>query len=246
MIRVRSAVGVLVLVLALAGCSTGTGSGTVLGPPVKGSGVAKSETRPVSGVTAVSVNGIGRVVIQQTGKDALTVKADDNILPLLTSEERGSTLMLGIAPGSTIQTVTPIEFIVEVKELRALSLAGSTQAEVTKLEGEHLGVTVGGASSATISGQAGAVEVIVEGSSNLTLTGRSDELTANVMGSSHLKAEGLAAKKVKVVCEGASHAVVNASEQLDATASGASSVEYTGSPNVKQSTSGVGKVTKRG
>jgi hypothetical protein len=71
-------------------------------------------------------------------------------------------------------------------------------------------------------------------------------LTAKVLGASHLKAEGLAAKRGKVHCEGVGNAAVTVSEQLDASADGASSVSYGGSPKVKQKTSGVGSVTKRG
>src|SRR5947209_4685579 len=58
------------LVLALTGCNirVGTGAFNGGGPTIQGSGVEKSESRPVSGVSAVSLSGIGRVVIQQTGK----------------------------------------------------------------------------------------------------------------------------------------------------------------------------------
>lgn len=44
---------------------------------------------------------------------------------------------------------------------------------------------------------------------------------------------------------GVGSAVVNASEQLDATVSGVGSVEYVGFPQVQESEEGVGDVKKR-
>jgi hypothetical protein len=242
MTRLRLA-AVATALLALAGCNVTVGGG---GPQIQGSGVAKSESRPVSGFTAVSVSGIGKVTVTQTGKESLTVKADDNILPLLTSEVKDGVLTLGPAPNSSISTKTPIEYVVEVKELRGLTLAGATHAEASGVEGKSLTVSAAGASNASVSGRADAVEVTVEGASGVTLTGGADGLTAKVAGASHLTAEGLSVKRAKVDCEGTGRATVNASDQLDASASGASSVEYLGSPRVNSSVSGVGRVSKHG
>src|SRR5262249_20664375 len=62
---------------------------------VIGSGKAQTISRPVAGFTQISLEGQGALTIQQTGTDSLTIEADDNILPLLTSEVSNDRLTLG-------------------------------------------------------------------------------------------------------------------------------------------------------
>jgi hypothetical protein len=66
---------VLAALLLLTGCSV-----------VNGSGQTKSETRTVSGFTGIELSGTGEVTIEQGDAESLTVEADDNVLPALTSE----------------------------------------------------------------------------------------------------------------------------------------------------------------
>ena len=55
-----------------------------------GSGNVVKETREARDFDSVSLTGIGALIIQQTGEESLTIEADDNILPLLTSETRAA------------------------------------------------------------------------------------------------------------------------------------------------------------
>src|SRR5262245_44045700 len=67
----------LVLLLISIACNPFSG--------VDGSGTPKTETRAVKDFTAISFSGVGKVIIEQTGTESLSVTADDNILPLLES-----------------------------------------------------------------------------------------------------------------------------------------------------------------
>src|SRR5687767_1144824 len=74
----RSSIAVCMGVLfILSGCGLKT---------VDGSGNVVVEQREVSGFSAVSMSGFGELIIQQTGKESLSITADDNLLPLLTSK----------------------------------------------------------------------------------------------------------------------------------------------------------------
>jgi hypothetical protein len=59
-------------------------------------------------------------------------------------------------------------------------------------------------------------------------------------------AANLESRVATVSVDGAARAIVNVSESLDASASGASSITYSGNPTVSESTSGVGSVTPAG
>jgi hypothetical protein len=106
----------LVALLAVVSCGT---AGAVVG-----SGNVRTEERPVQGFTRVELSGIGDLTVTQSGSESLKVEADDNVVPLVTSEVRGNTLVLGLQPGSYVRT-TRLDFVVTVKQLDGVKLDGS-------------------------------------------------------------------------------------------------------------------------
>jgi hypothetical protein len=70
---------VLVALLAIDGLSAANSA-----PTIKGSGVSKTESRKVEKFNAIVLD-VGSLTVEQTGTESLTVTADDNVLPLLTS-----------------------------------------------------------------------------------------------------------------------------------------------------------------
>ena len=193
---------------------------------LRGSGISKTESREVSGFSSISSKSIGRVMIQQTGKESLTISADDNILPLLESRVVDNILYLTIAKDTHMNPTKPIEFVVEVKSLENLKIDGVGSIEAKDIQGEKLSVSLDGVGSMTIAGN---VDVL-----NLSLSG---------VGS--FNGEEFRTKQATVRHDGVGSAVVNVSEQLDATLSGVGSVEYIGSPQVRESKKGLGSVKKR-
>ena len=71
---------------------------------INGSGHVETETRQVSGFTGIDLAGSGEVTIEQGDAESLTIEADDNVLPALTSKVSDSTLKLGKKPGTTVRT----------------------------------------------------------------------------------------------------------------------------------------------
>ncbi len=193
---------------------------------LRGSGISKTESRSVSGFSSISSKSIGRIMMQQTGKESLTIAADDNILPLLESRVADNVLYLTIAKDAHMNPTKSIKYVLEVKSLENLKIDGVSSIEAKDIQGEQLTVALDGVGSLTI---AGSVDVL-----DLSLSG---------VGS--FNGEDLKTKQAKVRQDGVGSAVVNVSEQLDATLSGVGSVEYIGSPQVQQSTKGLGSVKKR-
>jgi hypothetical protein len=112
--RLRAALALLTVVLLLAACSV-----------TQGSGQLATESRQVSGFTEVELTGFGELTIEQTGTESLTISAEDNLLPRLTSEVSGDTLVLGEEPNTTIRTTKPITYSLTVKDLTGLAISGS-------------------------------------------------------------------------------------------------------------------------
>ncbi len=211
----------LVALSLFSGCYFNLGSSGV-----RGSGIVKTESRSVAGFSSISFQSEGRVTVQQTGKESLTISAEDNLLPLLESRVADRTLYLGTVNNTDINPTKTIEFVVEVKSLESLNIKGVGSVDVKDLQGKRVSVSQDGVGSTAI---AGSVDVL-----DLTLAG---------VGS--FQGEKLKTKQATVRNSGVGSAVVNVSEQLDATLSGVGSVEYIGSPQVKESVQGVGTVKKR-
>jgi hypothetical protein len=117
--RLRVALALLAGVLLVTACSL-----------TRGSGQLATESREVSGFAKVELSGTGELTIKKTGTESLTISAEDNLLPRLTSEVSNGTLILGAKPNTSILPTKPITYSVTVKELtgRAVSGSGGIQA----------------------------------------------------------------------------------------------------------------------
>jgi hypothetical protein len=191
---------------------------------IKGSGIITTEVRPVGKFTAIRLSGVGQLVIERTGAESLTVTADDNLVPLFTSEVKDGTLHLAVAKGKR-PSGSPI-YRVTVGDLRELEVGGAGTIEATKLDGDTLSISISGAGSGSAAG-------------------RAESLTISISGAGSLNAAELRAKRAKVVVSGAGDVTVNASDELDATVSGAGTITYIGSPKLTSKVSGVGAIRQK-
>lgn len=214
-------VGILCALLGLA--ALGVAGCGIINIGTQGSGHVKTESRLVSGFSRVSLSGIGTLTIQQTGTESLSITTDDNILPLIETKVSGDTLSIGAKSGESIGQVTRLDYALTVKSLRGLDISGAGTVNVMSLTTDSLEVTLSGATTATVSGQA-----------------RSQ--TVQVNGAGSYEARDFATKTATISISGAGSASVSVSDTLDATISGAGSVTYYGSPHVTQHISGAGSI----
>ena len=214
-IRVVGAFAVLAGTLLLTGCTGTTGSGTV-----------KSESRQVSGFSKVDLSGVGRATIQQTGTESLTILAEDNILPLLTSEVRDGTLELGLKRMRSINPTEPITYRLTVKSLDSVGVSGSGSVSVTGLDTPRLTVDL-------------------SGSGEIRAAGNADSQKIDISGSGRYLAPELTSRAVDADISGSGKGDVRASDTLKASISGSGTLTYIGDPRVSQDVSGSGKVIKK-
>ena len=138
------------LVLLAAGALAGA-CGSVAS--IEGSGRAGSETRAVSGVDRVQVEGVGTLVVTQGDVESLTIHADDNLLRDLRSDVANGELQLGPRPRiGGISPRTPIEYDLTVKRLRSVHLEGAAEARSSHLDTDQLQLHVEGAGRTDLSG----------------------------------------------------------------------------------------------
>lgn len=213
--RLRLALAVLAVVLLVTGCSVTRGSGQVA-----------TESRPVNGFSKVELSGTGELTIEKTGTESLSISAEDNLLPRLTSEVSGGTLTLGTEPNTSIVPTQPITYSLTVKDLTGLAVSGSGNIQVANLT-------------------TAALSIKISGSGTITAGGTADDQDLEISGSGHYRAEQLTSKTVKAAISGSGTAHVVATDALDVKISGSGTLTYSGNPQIKQEISGSGKLIKK-
>jgi hypothetical protein len=189
---------------------------------IEGSGAAATQTRSVPAFTRFDLAGASAVTVHVGGKQAVVVRADDNLIDLVTTEVRDSELVIGTNGSFTAKT--PMTVDVTVPTLDAATLSGSGLVVVDGL-------------------RAAQFTVDVAGSGVLTVTGIVERLDADLGGSGDVRLEGLAAQDVTATVSGSGRLQVNATGDLDASVSGSGAIFYSGNPsNVTTSITGTGAV----
>ncbi len=234
---------------------------------VIGSGNVKSEARPVSGFTQVSLDGMGDMTIQQTGTESLTIEAEDNILPLITSQVSGNRLTIGLNEGVPFSIVIPrkpIHYLLTVKDLNELAISGSASVSMDSLTATSLTVAISGSGDFTIShlntptlhasiagsGNANIADLTattltasIAGSGNMTLSGQTHDQAITIDGSGSYQASGLTSSVARISVAGSGTASVVAQDTLVVQIAGSGSVTYCGgNPNITEHISGSGSI----
>ena len=193
---------------------------------IQGSGVAKTETRDVAEFTKVELTGSPDVTITIGDKQSLTIEADDNILPLLTTEVKNGKLVIGSQQNTSYSPKTDIKITITVAKLEGASVVGSGDIKASGVKADTF-------------------EASVTGSGDLDVSGEADSLKATVRGSGDLDATKLAAEQATVTVQGSGDAKVHATKSLDARIEGSGDVQYTGNPSdVHEQVQGSGSVRK--
>jgi hypothetical protein len=165
------------------------------------------------------------MTIQQTGTESLSVTAEDNILPLITTTVSGQTLRIGGPSGVIVRPTRGVTYALTVKDLKDLTLSGAGNITVNGIQTDTLRVVLSGAGKLTISGTAPRQEVTLSGAGAY-------------------EADNLASNTASVTVSGTGSARVKVRDTLDATVSGVGSIVYLGDPAVTQHVTGAGSVTK--
>ena len=197
----RMTIILIAAVTVVAGCSH---SG------IKGDGVIKTEDRLISDFSKVVVAG-GYKIKWSSGKPALNISTDQNLLPLIKTAVNGNTLQIGskedLAP---TKSITINLFSTSLAEMQ---LSGGNSFKASQVSGRDLKIE-----------SSGAWDISVDGSIT--------KLEASLAGASKLNAKSLQTQTATLSLLGASYARVAVTGTLKVSVIGACSVTYSGNPEV--------------
>jgi hypothetical protein len=217
---------------------------------VTGSGTAARETRTVGDFQAIELRGDFDLVVRQSGRSAVEVQADDNLLSMVETEvvdgRHGRTLRIGWRRGESVRTRADTLVTVDVAQLRAVSAAGSGDVRIDALTTPLFSLALAGSGDAKLARLAtDELSVSLAGSGDVSAAGRTKRLTLSIAGSGDVAAHDLVAEEVKVSVAGSGDARVHADRELSVSIAGSGDVVYSGAAALKSSIAGSGSVRKR-
>ena len=208
----------VLLPVLFAGCHHG------LGAEVKGSGKRVVQKRNIGPFTSISTDGAFDIEIVCQKDVSLEVEADDNILPLLTTEVSNNVLYL--KPTRTYSVEDAPKFKITVPNIEAFSANGAGKMEISELNNDKFQISANGAPM-------------------ITAAGTTKMIGIDTNGAAKIDTHNLRAPHAVVDSKGVSKVDLGVSDQLDVTVSGPSRVTYKGDPTVNKTVHGPGKVEKR-
>ena len=225
--------------------------GTLLGTPAEQpveepvTADGRGEVRDVRDFQEVALEGVGTLIIEQGDTESLSIEAEPRVLRRIETEVANGRLT--IRPDRSFETREPITYYLTVEQLNSIELAGAGRIEAGQLSTDQLRINGTGAGAVIIEDLiANTLEVTAAGNTQVELAGAVDSQTVTLSDAAGYAAANLTSRIASIGASGASQAIVNVSESLDARVSGASRVEYIGDPAVTQDVSAAGSLTNVG
>jgi hypothetical protein len=191
---------------------------------VAGSGKRVTQKRDVAAFTSINTQGAFNIDVVCQKPVALELEADDNIVPLISTEVSNNTLYIKGLQDFSVQE--PISLKISVPNLDGLSVSGAGTMDISGMKNDKFEIDSSGAPKITVSGNTKVVDI-------------------DTSGAARIDTHKLHATKAIVDSKGVSKVDLAASDQLDVTISGPSFVTYEGDPVVNKTVHGPGKVEKK-
>ena len=186
----------------------------------------KSEQRPITGFNQIQVSDAIEVHMMSQAQCTVAVAAPSDVLPLVKTELDYGTLKISV-DAKNLQLDRKIQVYLSSVDLIGVDLRGASVGVIENIKERKLVVKLSGASV-------------------LKLKGRTRDLQATIEGASKLDAGPLVAERVTLTANGSSRALVNASSQLKATATGASVITYKGGAKTEVRANDVSTISPAG
>jgi hypothetical protein len=223
-------------------------SAPALAETVRGNGVMKTETRAVSGFTAVGLGIAAKVEVRVGATEGIAIEADENLLPLIeTSVKRGELEIKAVRYNLNLDS-RQIRIVVNAKQIDQLDIGGSGSITADVVKGKKLSLDIGGSGSIDVKkADVEKVSVNIGGSGDVKVGGGSAKrLNISIAGSGDTDTRGLLSDEVDINIAGAGDAVVAARNSIAVLVAGSGSVQYFGDPSIKQTVLGSGRIKRLG
>jgi hypothetical protein len=211
-----------------------------------GSGNLKTESMQLDGFSRLEISSAFEVTITQSNTYNITITANERTFDRIDVTKTEDTLRIQLETGTISARVLKAE--ISMPTLNGVTFSGATHGTINGFStSDEFRVDLSGASSLDMTNiQTGDFNARLSGASSVIAHGSGNDLNAELSGASSVDFSDFTINDADVEVSGASHAVVNLNGRLDVTATGASTLEYLGSPTLGDiNTSGASTVRRR-
>ena len=216
---------ILAGVVSLVVIVTGAGCGNYLG-----SGNSATTTRTVGSFTGIEVGGLMKATVTIGAQQPITLKGDDNLLPLITTEVEGGILKIDVRDGDNVLPNLPLTLDISTPTLTAVTVSGAGSLTASNVGSQSkMDIRGSGGSTITLNGlTTSTVTLDLSGGSTATLTGSASNLNSTQSGT--LNAKDFPVQTATVDLSGSSSGDVTVSSSISGEVSGTSTLRVYGSP----------------
>jgi len=215
---------------------------------VSGNGKIVTETRTTGDYDVLKIAGSFNVDLVAGKEGKITIKGEENLLPLIKVEVEGNDLKVYVEKGTQIRTSSgqKIQITVPFEKISQLSLAGSGEIQSKDvIKNDNFSLKLSGSGNFSLPFDTNNLDLNLSGSGNVRLKGTADKFSTKLSGSGDIDASGLKSKIVDATISGSGNSKVTCNESLTARVSGSGNIKYAGNPEKRDvKVSGSGTISK--
>ena len=232
--------GFLAAILILASCENDDS--------IRASGEVTTTEFSFSGYNALEVRGAFEVFVRFSDtEESIRIEANENLQERLVVRVIGNTLEIGPEDSLSIRGNATLRAFITTKNISNITISGATRLTLEdEWVADNGSLRLSGASSLIGEVTATRLEIRGSGSSGVDLFGMVDELDADLSGSSDLRDFDLQVQRLDMDLSGSSDAFLTVNESIEIDASGSSSLNYMGNPEIiRQNLTGGSELNQR-
>lgn len=213
---------------------------------------ANAEVRTVSSFNKVKISGALAVYISQGKEQAVAISSEDGKYnDKIKTEVSKGTLKIYVDGGSWNNWNwgnKEIKAYITVTEIQGLDVGGASTVKITDpIKADNMSLDISGASGIRGEINAASLSFDISGASVAEISGSTNSLYVESSGASSFRGYDLTSEKCKTHASGASGISVTVSRELEAEATGASTIGYKGDAVITSlNVSGGSSVKKKG
>jgi hypothetical protein len=199
-----------------------------------GSGNVITEERTIADFDSISVSAGINLFIEQGDDEALTIEAEDNIVPRISTDVRNGRLEIRFKAATLggLNLRKPVNVYVTAVDIDEIEVSSGADVETDELKTDKLSLDLSSGSGADVIVDVNDLDISLSSGSNLKIKGKATNQEVDLSSGVSYDAEDLESKITWLDVSSGSDATVWVTEKLDVSISSGGSVWYKGSPEI--------------
>ena len=210
---------------------------------IKGEGNNMTESRQLSGFSALDLSVDANVSYTQDSVYRLEITAQQNILAVMDTKVEAGELVIGFK--RNVWNYNTVNIIIHSPDMNRIKLSGSGNIQVENtLSANSLELDVSGSGNISVpTASLQSLTARISGSGNIRMNkGSCISETIRVSGAGSINTEFVNSENADVKISGSGNVTLSASKTLNVEISGSGDVKYRGQPKISTSISGSGNL----